>query len=175
MRARSEEFFTSVRLVPVVLEPAEEARRILIQHCVCPLPLATPSGSCGPKKFPLGNFLLAIDQENFHGGRTFEAFRQSQGSPLSARVLMSPRQTRVLYIIVISTIGTLLGFMYARHRIVLSVANMKAQWGYVCDDGLSVPLYLFPPLGALAGMAVGVCAWPLFSRWLIGNADVEVR
>jgi hypothetical protein len=82
---------------------------------------------------------------------------------------MSPRLVRVLYTTALSGAGLLLGFVYAKHQIALSVAYMRAHWGWVCGTGLEVPLYFFPPVGALVGLAIGTFTWRLAFRVLIRN------
>jgi len=79
---------------------------------------------------------------------------------------MSSRLARALYTATLSSTGLLLGFIYAKYQIAFSVAYMRAHWGWVCGTGLEVPLYFFPPIGALAGLAIGTFTWRLASRVL---------
>jgi len=74
---------------------------------------------------------------------------------------------RALYVTCLSVAGSVAGYAYARHQIALSIAYMRAHWGWVCGTGLEVPLVLFTPLGALVGFALGVVTWRLASRFLI--------
>ena len=72
--------------------------------------------------------------------------------------------TRTTYIFTLALLGAVLGFLYAKHRIALTIGYMRAHWGWVCGTGLDVPLYLWTAVGAIAGSALAIASWRLFFR-----------
>ena len=69
---------------------------------------------------------------------------------------MATRPARTLYAFVLTVIGAISGYLYARHSIALAVAHMRTTWGWVCGTGLEIPLYFWTPVGAFAGIMLGI-------------------
>ena len=86
--------------------------------------------------------------------------------PPASHEFMSFRITRALYVFLFTVAGAALGFLYAKHRIALSIAYMRTEWGWVCGTGLEFPLYFFTPVGGFAGVIMGIFTWRFASRYL---------
>jgi hypothetical protein len=68
---------------------------------------------------------------------------------------------RRLYVAAFVIAGTVAGFLYAKHSIAISVAFMRAKYGWVCGTGLDMAFIVWTPFGALTGFAFGVATWRL--------------
>lgn len=72
--------------------------------------------------------------------------------------------TRTTYTSALVTLGAVFGFLYAKHRIALTVAYMRAHWGWVCGTGLEAQLYFWTAVGAIFSAALAIDSWHVFSR-----------
>ena len=81
--------------------------------------------------------------------------------------------TRTTYIFALALLGAVLGFLYAKYRIALTIAYMRAHWGWVCGTGLEAQLYLWTAVGAIAGAALAIYSWRLFFKLTQRGADTQ--
>jgi hypothetical protein len=71
---------------------------------------------------------------------------------------------RVLCATLLPVVGFCAGWLYARHVVALMIAYARARWGYVCGNGLEMPFYFWPPVGAVLGFASYRLLW-----WCLGR------
>ena len=81
--------------------------------------------------------------------------------------------TRTTYVSAVTVLGAVAGFLYAKHRIALTVTYMRAHWGWVCGTGLEAQLYLWSAVGAIAGAALAIYSWRLFFKLTQRGADKQ--
>lgn len=61
-------------------------------------------------------------------------------------------------------IGSVLGFAYAQHLNALSIAHMKARWGWACGTGLHERVVILSVLGRALGGLLGAAALSVCRR-----------
>lgn len=79
---------------------------------------------------------------------------------------MSVPFLRRTYVAAFVIVGTIAGLLYAKHSIAMSVAFMRAKYGWVCGTGLNAAFIVWTPLGAVTGLAFGVGTWRLIA-WIV--------
>lgn len=86
---------------------------------------------------------------------------------------MSFHFIRTLYVSAVTVLGAVAGFLYAKHRIALTITYMRAHWGWACATGLEAPLYFWTPAGAIVGVALAIGSWRLFFRLTQRGIDTQ--